>query len=101
MEEFKVPGWPFHRANMVIKDRKKADTLLTMIVGPALGATHLKWRKKTHTPVKAAKIAVIMSMFTDVPFEDALTDSLGHIIDDNIYNKLNYKNRKEDLNGSD
>lgn len=81
--------------------------LLLKLLDSGNSEVHMQWRKTTHKPENVAKIAAIVSFYSesDSPniFMDAFEDGMRHIADDEMLNKLIYGNKKkeEDSSGVD
>lgn len=93
-----MPGWKFHRENMKLTGEDAELLLQLMDSGNA--EVHMKWRKTTHKPKNAAKIALLVTLSSDRPtpekFLDAFNDAMKHIADDEMLNKLIYGKKQED-----
>lgn len=88
-----MPSWQFHRARM--RTQGEDANLILHLLDSGVPEAHMKVRKITHTPEMATKIALITSMFNpEIPFMDALHDTLGHIEDDQLYNKIFYGGKR-------
>ena len=95
-----MPGWEFHRKNMKLTGEDAE--LLLQLMDSGNSEVHMRWRKTTHKPKNAAKIALLVALCSDNPsqelFLDAFNDALKHIADDEMLNKLIYSKKQEDSN---
>ena len=93
-----MPGWAFHRKNMKLTGEDAE--LLLKLMDSGNSEVHMKWRKTTHKPKNAAKVALLVSLCSDNPsqelFLNALDDVMKHIADDEMLNKLIYGKKQED-----
>ena len=92
-----MPSWNFHKSRMLTQDKEDQDNILRLLDG-SVRSLHMKYRAITHNEKAARKLALIAALTANSPETDfwtAYRDFLNHIQDDETYNSLFYRQKKE------